>query len=174
MKSLRLVHNNFFLKVFKDIGNSADFLRGVLPPDVADLLDLDSIQTEDSGYVDESLRNHLSDLVIKLNTRTGNKADVYVLFEHKSYPDENILWQLLKYQYLMLEEDFRAKRKFRIIVPIVFYHGKSRWKVEKSLFRSMKIPESLKKYALNFEYMLFDTKDFDLSQNEKFGRNAYL
>lgn len=174
MKDSRLIHNNFFLKVFKDIRNSADLLKGIFLPDIVRLLDFDSIQTEDGGYVDESLRNHLSDLVIKLNTKTGEKADVYVLFEHKSYSDENILWQLLKYQYLMLEEDFRAKRKFRIIVPVVFYHGKSKWKVEKSLFRSMKVPESLKKYALNFEYMLFDTKDFDMSQNEKFGRNAYL
>jgi predicted transposase/invertase (TIGR01784 family) len=112
--------------------------------------------------------------VIKINTKTGEKTDIYVLFEHKSYVDTTILWQLLRYQYLMLEEDYKAKRKFRIIVPIVFYHGKTKWKVEKSLIQTMKVPQLLKKYVLNFEYMLFDTRDFDLSQNEKFGKNVYL
>ena len=157
MNDLQHVHNNFFFKIFKDPENTADFLKGVFPPDVVKLLDMKSVKTENTSYVDEELRPHLSDLVIKLNTKTGEKTDIYVLFEHKSCAEKNILWQLLRYQYFMLEEDHRAKRKFRVIIPIVFYHGKSKWKIEKSLNQAMKVPEKLKKYVLNFEYLLFDT-----------------
>ena len=174
MDDLQHVHNNFFLKVFKDPANTVDFLKGVFPPDIVKTLDLKSVKTENTSYVDEKLRGHISDLVIRMNTKTGEKTDIYVLFEHKSYMDRTILWQLLRYQYLMLEEDFNAKRKFRIIVPIVFYHGKTKWKIERCLNQTMKVPELLKKYVLNFEYMLFDTRDFDLSQHEKFGKNVYL
>ena len=174
MGDLQHVHNNFFLKVFKESANTADFIKGVFPPEIVKTLDLKSVKTENTSYVDEKLRSHCSDLVIKMNTKTGEKTDIYVLFEHKSYIDTTILWQLLRYQYLMLEEDYNTKRKFRIIVPIVFYHGKTKWKIEKSFAQTMKVPELLKKYVLNFEYMLFDTRDFDLSQNEMFGKNVYL
>ncbi len=92
--------------------------------------DLKSVKINDSSYIDENLKNHLSDLVVKLHTKDGQKTDIYILFEHKSYIPENIIWQLLRYQYMMFEEDLRAERKFRIILPVVFYHGKRKWKCE--------------------------------------------
>ncbi|MFO7736163.1 MAG: Rpn family recombination-promoting nuclease/putative transposase [bacterium] len=92
--------------------------------------DLKSVTINDSSYIDENLKNHLSDLVIKLTTKQKQKTDIYILFEHKSYVPKNIIWQLLRYQYMMFEEDYRAERKFRIILPVVFYHGERKWKCE--------------------------------------------
>ncbi len=175
MSEIRQPHNNFFIKTFSNISNTSDFIKGVLPAEIVRKLDLSSSVIEPAGFVDDSLSSHLSDFVIKMKTKNGKKVvDVYMLFEHKSYADENILWQLLKYQYLMFEEDHKAKRKFRIIIPVVFYHGHGKWNVKGSFFESISVPQYLKKYALNFEYIFYDTKDFQLSQSDSFGRNAFL
>jgi len=175
MKEVRNFHNNLFVKTFSDITNVKDFISGALPPEIVKNIDADSAYVEPTSFVEDSLSSHLSDLVIKLKARDKKRTvDLYLLFEHKSYMDEKILWQLLKYQYLMFEEDNNTKRKFRTIIPVVFYHGRGKWKVSASFSESINIPEYLKKYALNFEYILFDTKDFDLTIEDRFGKNAYL
>ena len=175
MGEIRQPHNNFFIKTFSNMSNTSDFIKGVLPAEIVRKLDLSSSVIEPAGFVDDSLSSHLSDFVIKMKTKNGKKViDIYMLFEHKSYADENILWQLLKYQYLMFEEDYKAKRKFRVIIPVVFYHGHGKWNVKGSFCESVSVPQYLKKYALNFEYIFYDTKDFHLSQSDSFGRNAFL
>lgn len=175
MAGIQHPHNNFFVKTFSNISNTNDFIKGVLPAEIVRKLDFNTSAIEPTGFVDDSLSSHLSDFVIKMKTKNGKKdIDIYLLFEHKSYMDENILWQLLKYQYLMLEEDHKAKRKFRVIIPVVFYHGHGKWNVKSSFCESISVPQYLKKYALNFEYLLYDTKDFQLSQSDSFGRNSFL
>ncbi len=169
------LHNSFFLKIFKDHLNTKDFMRTALPPQIVEKINFDSVQFESTGFVDDSLSEHLSDLVVKMETVNGKDTiDLYLLFEHKSYVDRNILWQLLKYQYMMLEEDYKEKRSFRMIIPFVFYHGHSSWNISRTFTGAMNVPEEMKKYLLDFEYLLYDTKDFDLSQKEMFGRNVYL
>ncbi len=158
MKEVKNSHNNLFVKTFSNITNVKYFISGALPQEIVENIDADSAYVEPTSFVEDSLANHLSDLVIKLKALDGKRDfDLYLLFEHKSYMDEKILWQLLKYQYLMFEEDHNAKRKFRTIIPFVFYHGRSKWKVPKSFSESIKTPEYLKKYTMNFEYILFDT-----------------
>jgi len=175
MKEVRNFHNNLFVKTFSDITNVKDFISGALPQEIIENIDAGSAYVEPASFVEDSLANHLSDLVIKLKARDGKRDfDLYLLFEHKSYMDEKILWQLLKYQYLSYEEDHNVKRKFRTIIPFVFYHGRGKWKIPASFSESINIPEYLKKYALNFEYIFFDTKDFDLTDEDRFGKNAYL
>jgi len=81
---------------------------------------------------------------------------------------------LLKYQYLMLEEDYKAERKFRIIIPVVFYHGHGKWNLKRSFSESFNVPHYFRKHTLNFEYFLYDTKEFDLSQGDRFSNNVFL
>ncbi|MGI6394074.1 MAG: Rpn family recombination-promoting nuclease/putative transposase [bacterium] len=170
----RLLHNNLFGKVFHEIENTNDFIRGALPAGIVKKLDFSTTEIQSTSHVDDSLRSYLSDFVIKIKTKEDDDVDLYFLFEHKSYKDKDILWQLLKYQYLMLEEDFKAKRKFRIIIPVVFYHGHGKWNLKKSFSESFDVPHYFRRHTLNFEYFLYDTKDFDLSQGERFGNNPHL
>ncbi len=168
------VHNNFFMKTFQNYDNTRDFIKEALPTGITKKLDLSTIEIEPGTHVDESLKSHLSDLIIKMKTKDSDDVDLYFLFEHKSYKDRNILWQLLKYQYLMLEEDFKAKRDFRIIIPIVFYHGKGKWNLYRKFSDSLRIPKYFRKYVLNFEYFFYDANELEISDSEKFSKNAYL
>ena len=174
MQKNKPVHNNFFMKTFQNYDNTRDFIKGALPAGITKKLDFSTIEIEPGTHVDDSLKSHLSDLIIKIKTKDADDVDLYFLFEHKSHKDRNILWQLLKYQYLMLEEDHNAKRDFRIIIPVVFYHGKGRWNLDRKFSDFIHVSEEFRPYVLSFEYLLFDTKDFKLSQADNFGRNAYL
>ena len=168
------VHNNLFGKTFQNIENTNDFIKGALPAGIVRKLDFSTSVIQSTSHVDDSLRSHLSDFVIKIRTKDDEPVDLYFLFEHKSHKDKNILWQLLKYQYLMLEEDYNAKRKFRIIIPVVFYHGRGKWNLKRSFSESFDVPRYFRKHTLNFEYFLYDTKEFDLSQGDRFSQNVFL
>ena len=168
------IHNNFFMKTFQNLNNTRDFIKGALPAKITKKLDLSTIEIEPGTHVDENLKSHLSDLVVKVKSKEKESVDLYFLFEHKSHKDRNILWQLLKYQYLMLEEDHNAKRNFRIIIPVVFYHGKGKWNLDRKFSDFINVSQEFKPYVLSFEHLLFDTADFKLSKGNNFGRNAYL
>ena len=168
------IHNNFFMKTFQDLSNTRNFIKGALPAKITKKLDFSTIEIEPGTHVDENLKSHLSDLIVKVKSKDKESVDLYFLFEHKSHKDRNILWQLLKYQYLMLEEDHNAKRDFRIIIPVVFYHGKGKWNLDRKFSDFINVSQEFRQYVLSFEYLLFDTRDFNLSKDNDFNRNAYL
>ncbi len=89
-------------------------------------------------------------------------ADIYILFEHKSYQDRSIYFQLLRYMYLMWQEDIREGRELRVIVPYVFYHGRGRWRLEREFKDVFDVEEEVKRYILNYRYILFDTNDEEM------------
>ena len=135
------VHNNFFLKTFQDNINTKDFISGVLPKEITKKLDFSTLEIEDGTHVDDQLKTHLSDLTVKVKTKSEKPVDLYFLFEHKSYNDKTILWQLLKYQFYMFEKDYNEKRDFRTIIPVVFYHGTARWNLTRRFSVFTGVPE---------------------------------
>jgi len=75
----------------------------------------------------------------------------------------------------MFTEDLHNNRDFRLILSIVFYHGKARWEIPDSFIDILNVPNNeLKKYLVNFSYVLFDTKEFDERNKSRFGENLYL
>ena len=49
--------------------------------------------------------------------------------EHKSYKDKKVILQLLSYMLKMWKRDMGDKRPLRIIIPLVFYHGRKKWDI---------------------------------------------
>lgn len=92
--------------------------------------------------------------------------DVYLVFEHKSYPDKRIFIQLLHYMYRMWHSDVQEKKSLRVILPVVFYPGKGRWKIPTRFVEQFTVASQLKAYLLDFPYILFDTNRWDW-QEEK-------
>ncbi len=127
------VHDKFFKKTFSDKKNIRDFLKLSLPEGIKEEIDYSFINVDNTGYVSENIKGYFSDIVIKtrLKSKTGKdsplNADIYILFEHKSYKDKRIFVQLLKYMYLMWQKDSDNSKPLRIVLPLVFYHGGSWW-----------------------------------------------
>ncbi|WP_341301645.1 Rpn family recombination-promoting nuclease/putative transposase [Lysinibacillus sp. FSL H8-0500] len=55
-------------------------------------------------------------------------------------------------------------KEFPIIIPLVFYHGKQIWSLPTSLGPLLdgyeELPEDVKKYVPNFDYLLYDLSHY--------------
>lgn len=172
-------HDLFFKQYLSHPVAAADFLRNHLPAAVVSLVDLTQLTLAKDSFVDEQLRNHFSDLVYRTVTTAETPIAFSLLFEHKSYPDEWVDFQILRYEMRLWEQEFaeiqaahkeakqtQAKpgRLSRIqtltpILPLLVYHGKDEWKVSLRFARhltGMQDPESplakaLAPYVPDFE-----------------------
>ena len=181
MAKLENVHDNYFKSMFKKRENVRDFLSASLPDKITKYIDFNKIEIDDSGYISNEVKGYFSDIVVRTRIkgkRKGEKTpiDVYILFEHKSYQDKNIYFQLLRYMYLMWQQDMREGRKLRVIVPFVFYHGRSRWKLSRDFRDVFEVDDDMKEYLMNYRYVLFDTNDDDMFKrvSEKIRNNIIL
>ncbi len=162
MPSIDNIHDNFFRKVFSETANVETFLKAKLPKELFQQLDLAEAALDSTSYISEAYKESLSDVVVKCRTKAeGTPVDIYLLFEHKSYPDKKVLLQLLRYKYQMWEKDGDEKKPLRVIIPIVFYHGKDPWKIPTRFAQQFSIAEAAKRFLLDFEYILFDTNEWD-------------
>ncbi len=119
----------------------------------------------------------MTNVVVKCRTKAEREpVDIYILFEHKSYPDKKTLMQLLRYMQLMWEKAGDEKKPLRIIIPFVFYHGKDPWPLPRRFAQQFPATEKLKNFLLDYEYILFDTNawDWDAESNQPLKQNVFL
>ena len=89
-------HDFFFVTMFSDVEVIQHFIVRHFPPELVDLFDLSEIQTSSESYTDEAKRM-FTDVIIKIPLKQGEFAEIFILFEHKSYPDRFARLQILRY-----------------------------------------------------------------------------
>jgi predicted transposase YdaD len=159
-------HDAFFKQYLSYPQVAADFLRHHLPPAVAQVVDLNQLQLVKDSFIDERLRSHFSDLVYRTVTNEQTPLALSLLFEHKSYPDEWVDFQVLRYQVNLWQQEFeqiaaeraaaedrRRLPPFRLtpILVLLVYHGLDEWKVSLRFARhltGLEDPESALAKAL--------------------------
>jgi len=128
-------HDQFFTYVFSDKENLRDLLKQYLPPSVQNHIDLSALSITKESYVDDELRKSQSDLLVKARLKENKEHApvlIYILLEHKAYPDRWTIFQILKYMVRIWEKhagigERRKSSTLPVISPIIFYHGRSRW-----------------------------------------------
>jgi predicted transposase YdaD len=101
-------HDAFFKHYFSQPTVAADFLRQHLPAEVMALLDLNQLRLEKDSFVDEKLRSYFSDMIYTAMTHADTPVRIAFLTEHKSYPDEWVNFQVLRYQVGYWVQEFDA------------------------------------------------------------------
>ncbi len=94
---------------------------------------------------------------------------LYVLLEHKSYVDAATPLQLLGYMVNIWRREIERSKsersksegggndiKLPAIIPLVFYHGRGRWKAARSVLEMIDAPEKLKSFVREFAYVVHD------------------
>jgi predicted transposase/invertase (TIGR01784 family) len=159
MSDLINPHDRFFKDLLSRPDAATDFLTNYLPPEIAASLDLSAPEMVKDSFIDEELRQHFSDLLYRVSLKRGGDALVYILFEHKSNPDEWVALQLLRYEVRIWEIERRnGAEKLPLIFPLVFYHGREKWNVARqfsALFAKEDLDE-FRKYLPEFEHYLCD------------------
>lgn len=91
------------------------------------------------------------DLLLSVETITGTRDFVYILVEHKSWPERWVTVQLLRYVAGLLHQ-WRTLPLPRIH-PVVVYHGPRRWTVRRRLTGLHRSGDS---HAIELRYHLLD------------------
>lgn len=158
-------HDSLIKKALENPVIAQEFLSEYLPDEYKSLIDLSTIKPEKETYVEKSLKTKLSDMVfsVKMHDTTEDKrnnAFIYALVEHQSYSDYWIAFRLLKYSLLLLERHVSGKNKLPIILPLVIYNGKARYKAPKNIFELFAYPDIARK-AITEDYNLIDLHAMD-------------
>ena len=123
-KSIRAnVHTNYFEIRFQTQEQFKSIFELAFSKRILSYFDLDTIQPESTHWVrtePERLRERRADLVLSVGLKSGGDANVVIIVEHKSTPDQGLMEQLNRYHAICSE------RGNKFIMPVVVYHGKQR------------------------------------------------
>lgn len=178
MGKLNQPHDKYFKATFGKVDFAKDFLNNYLPEELVDIIDMDTLESQPTSYISKELKEQFTDLLFRVNI-LEREAYIFFLFEHKSYRDRMVIFQVLKYMIAIweakIEEDLEKRKEenlldtedieIPIVIPLVIYHNKDKWNIKRTLGEMMPgfmdFPDSLKKYIPDFEYMLSDLSDLE-------------
>ena len=134
-------HDSLFKRAFRSKEVMADFLKSRLEQKLLNKLDLRTLQLENSSFIKEELRSSQSDLVFSVRMH-NKKGYVYVLVEHQTKEDKDMMLRLLEYNsQLMREHSKRSIDSIPAIINFVLYTGKKRYKGPKNIIDAIEDPE---------------------------------
>jgi predicted transposase/invertase (TIGR01784 family) len=156
-KNLLNPHDKFFKEVWSRSEVAWDFLSHYLPAAVVEKFTPGALSLSKDSFIDEQLREHFSDLLYRVELREGGSAYVYVLLEHKSYPDPWVCLQLLRYLLRIWELEVKQDAKqLTPVIPLVLHHGRGRWTVKRQLAGLFTHLKGFEAYLPDFHYELCD------------------
>ena len=130
-------HDALFRAVFSDPVHAQALLRDQLPNEIAGLLADTPPKILEGSFIDEDLRESQADLLLEVELVDGGTAFVYVLVEHKSYPDAEVVLQVLGYMVRIWRDYVRQgkgregraarARSLPPIIPLLGYSGSAPW-----------------------------------------------
>ena len=151
------IHDKFIQAILSDRKIAGDYFRNFLPEFVSKHLDFSSITQLPNSYLSDELKKTMSDIVYTCNKKDGSDTvKVSLLIEHKSYPDKNVAIQIGSYIFSALQMQVRNKEPLSIVVPVLLYHGKMRWKYRSlgDLFESLE--DGWRAFLPDFKYIYND------------------
>jgi len=152
-------HDAFVVQLFKQKDEAVSFIKGVLPAELKGKIDYDGLQLSSDSYVSAKLRKTFSDIVYDGIYNGINPVKIAFIIEHKSFiPAHHFKLQLLNYFLSVVSASYSQGNSVPALpIMIIFYHGESPWKDEPLWKAFGEIPDELKKYVPDFEYVLSDT-----------------
>ncbi len=160
--SIKNPHDSFFRSMLSKRENAVDFLKNYLPEKIIRLIDLKHLKIIKDTFVEKELQNYFSDLLYKTKIKRSD-IYLYILFEHKSYPDKLVAFQLLKYIVKIWEMEIKNSKKLKKLPPIIpylFYHGKKKWNIGLNLIDIVNHEKEIINYLPDFEYIINDLSQY--------------
>jgi predicted transposase/invertase (TIGR01784 family) len=157
---LHNIHDIFVRESFSDSERAVAFFERFLPETIIHHLNLETLTVLKETYINETLKEHFSDLVFEVSLKSDItvKTDVVLLFEHKSSPDRNVLFQIGYYIFAHWTKCLTENKEPKPIIPIIYYQGKKNWKVGSlsDLFKNY--PKEVKDFLPTLNHIFIDLK----------------
>ncbi|MEL6340907.1 MAG: Rpn family recombination-promoting nuclease/putative transposase, partial [Myxococcota bacterium] len=129
-------HDRYAKRLLQRPEVAADILGFVLPEALAAALDLASIESAGTEFVDARLQQTEPDIVLKMKTVNGAQALLFVVLEHQSSVDPWMAYRMSR-STMRLWESWRAKNRkaslLPVVIPVVLYHGDAPWQAEANI-----------------------------------------
>ncbi len=123
-------HDALFKSVFGDPKHAAAQLQSILPQEVCAAIRWSTLRPQPGSFVDAELAGQHCDLLFTAQTEaTGDRAFVYLLFEHQSTNDHAMCLRLLQYKTRIWARH-RAEhpgQPLPVIVPAVLAQTPGGW-----------------------------------------------
>jgi predicted transposase/invertase (TIGR01784 family) len=159
-KYLSQPHAKAFTFFFKEKETAISMLKGYLPGNIKKKLNFKSVKISKDSFIDKRLKNYFADLLYEIEMESGKKsAFIYILFEHKYWPDWFVCLQLLKYMVRIWELFLKQNKDARylpVIFPLVLYHGKPKWEISQNFISLFEDPADFEPYIPDFSFNLQD------------------
>ena len=154
-------HDHFFKKVFSQKEIARDFIENYLPKELTKIINTKELKIVKDSFIDKELKNSFSDMVYKVDIH-NNPGYLYLLFEHKSYPDKLVSFQLLKYLTKIWDLHLKQNNtnKLPFILPLVVYHGREKYNISLKFSSLLAKEKVLKEYIPDFKYLLYDFSQY--------------
>ena len=164
-------HDRFFKHNFNTEASIWSLLQMALTPEQLATLDPGSIVIKSGSLSDDNnLVEYVSDLIVEIKLSDGSDIALTVIFEHKSYVDPNLLSQLFNYMGQLY------RKKARLVVPVVVYHGRSKQGPEPSFYElnyadlSPDIFDAWEPNLVKFRVILLNLRDSQVQARLGLGR----
>ncbi len=171
-------HDDFFRNACAKPFIVEPLIRYFVEPELSQKMDYSKLELCHDSYITPELANYYSDRLWSIGFKNRQEMlHLLLLFEHKSFIPKRIHIQLLRYMIedwtkqieaqleAMKELQKKGKKnqekiKLILILPIVLYHGKQAWK--KPEFEDLfgKIPELLKRFLPDFDFIVIDLSQY--------------
>ncbi|KAF1083697.1 hypothetical protein SPSYN_03154 [Sporotomaculum syntrophicum] len=160
-------HDKFFKKTFGDVDVAGNFLDNYLPQNIVDIIDMDTLEPQKDSFINNELQESFSDLLYKVNIN-NREGYLYFLFEHKSYPSQDVAFQLLKYMVEIWNAKVENTNQLPVIIPLVIYHGKDGWNIKPTLGEMIlgyeELPTDVQALIPDYKYLLYDLSRYNDEQ----------
>ncbi|MEA3496860.1 MAG: Rpn family recombination-promoting nuclease/putative transposase, partial [Bacteroidota bacterium] len=120
-------HDRFFKSLFSNKNGVREFVSKTISPSIVEKLDLNTLEIDNTEYLDNRLNSSFSDLVYNCKYGKSSNVKISLLFEHKSQPEKFPHFQLLGYMLRIWELQIKQNKELTAVIPIIFYHGKKKW-----------------------------------------------
>ncbi len=133
------------------------FLEYFVPPHLLRLLDLDTLEFDDTEYISAELQPLYSDKVLRCGLQQlPATAFIAILMEHKSFIPRHPHFQISDYRQQIWNTATANKKSPPFVLPIVLYHGRQKWKKQRMEAYFKHLPADFYPYVGHFEYLLVD------------------
>ena len=154
-------HDAFFKDAVANIAHAKAVMRYILPADIAATLNWDTMEPQKDTFITPAGGELRADALFKIFLKKAGKDDyVYLLLEHKSYPDSGINIQLKNYSHHISYRTHSKQKTPHLVIPIVFYHGMTKWTQPRRFRDIFRVPEVYRETLIpqtgEIDYQLFD------------------
>ena len=152
-------HDEFFKITFSDAEIARGYIRQFVNPTIVKHLNLNKLKLVPTSYITNKLKKYFADIVYSCPYK-DDQLTISFLFEHKSRPVPHPHVQLLRYILEIWEENIKQKECLRVVLPLLFYHGREKWTYRPLADYFQSIDKSLLRYIPCFDYHLLNISEW--------------